>query len=69
MREKITKLIEGYYGPITWGGAIGWGEGLITCSIVKEGENVMGVSYGDCTSLEALIDLASKLNIKLEMEI
>lgn len=65
MKQKLQKVIEDKYGPITWGGQMGWGEGLITCEVNVNGKVIEGVSGGDCTSLEALIDLAGKLNIKL----
>jgi hypothetical protein len=65
MKDKLIKLIESTHGPIEWGGSMGWGDGIITCSVKKDGMIIKGVSGGDCTSLEALIDLASKLNIKL----
>jgi hypothetical protein len=65
MKDRIVKIIESLYGHVEWGGAMGWGDGVITCSVVKDGQIVKGVSGGDCTSLEAVIDLARKLDIKL----
>jgi hypothetical protein len=65
VKDRIVKIIESLYGPVKWGGSMGWGDGVITCSVVKDGQVVKGVSGGDCSSLEAVIDLAGKLNIKL----
>jgi hypothetical protein len=65
MKDRILKMIEDLYGPVEWGGAMGWGDGVITCSVIKDGQVVKGISGDNCTSLEAVIDLAGKLNIKL----
>jgi len=53
----LKKQIETHFGEIKWGGATGWGEGLITAKIGK----IKGSSSGDCTSEEALMELAIKL--------
>ena len=53
----LKKQIETHFGEIEWGGATGWGEGLITATI----GNIKGCSGGLCTSEEALVELANKL--------
>jgi hypothetical protein len=61
--NQLIKLITNNYGEITWKSQTGWGEGWIGCSVVKNGEIVQGSSGGDCASLEALLDLAAKLDL------
>ena len=53
----LKEQIETHFGEIKWGGATGWGEGLITAQV----GDIKGCSGGLCTSEEALMDLANKL--------
>lgn len=55
--HDLKKQLETNFGEIKWDGAMGWGEGLITATI----GNIEGSSSGDCTSEEALMDLATQL--------
>lgn len=55
--HDLKREIDIHFGEIKWGGAMGWGEGLITASV----GNIKGSSSGDCTSEEALLDLANRL--------
>jgi len=60
----LKKQLETHFGEVQWGGAMGWGEGLITATI----GNIEGSSSGDCTNEEALMDLASKLLDDAELQ-
>ncbi len=68
LKRQLEDAIENKYGKIKWGSQMGYGEGLITCSVEVKGEEIKGRSHGDCTSLEAIMDLADKLGI-LKIEV
>lgn len=62
-RYELEKLIKSRFGEVQWRSAMGWGEGCITAFVMVGGEEVKGVSSGDCTSLEAILELAVNLGL------
>lgn len=62
-KRKLQDIIESKFGPVKWDTQMGYGEGSISCSVIKNGVEVSGESCGNCTSLEALLDLATKLDV------
>lgn len=65
MAQRIKLEIESKYGFITWKTQMGYGEGLIVCSVQTDNGIVEGSSQGDCTELEALINLWAELEFGL----
>lgn len=59
LRTMISKM----YGKIESRSSSGYGEGCIVLSVQKNGTTVEGVSSGDCSSQEALVNLGIKLGI------
>lgn len=57
MMADLRYVLEAKYGKIHWDSQAGYGEGLITATL----NGVRGESMGDCTSTEAVLDLALKL--------
>lgn len=69
---KVDKLPEEYhlrtmisrmYGKIESRSSSGYGEGCVVLSVQKDGTTVEGISSGDCSSQEALVNLGIKLGI------
>lgn len=57
--SELQSIAEQEFGPIKWGGQMGWGEGMITCEFTKH--NIEGRSSGLCTSEEALLEALNQL--------
>ncbi len=59
----LRTMISRMYGKIESRSSSGYGEGCIVLSVQKNGTTVEGISSGDCSSQEALVNLGIKLGI------